>query len=118
MRANKHRRSPLALYLTISGIFVACTMFIMIVDDRHPLGIGTLPFFSSLVSLVWMVNSMHQQNKRPRYWLYILLALINLTIGNFLWLLLKMQYLDSSNRFISNLFWIFSYPLFLMALID
>lgn len=118
MRANKHRRSPLALYLTISGIFVACTMFIMIVDDRHPMGIGTLPFFSSLVSLVWMVNSMRQQNNRPRYWLYILLALINLTLGNFLWLLLEIQYLDSSNRFFANLFWIFSYPLFLMALID
>ncbi|UTT43548.1 putative bifunctional diguanylate cyclase/phosphodiesterase [Exiguobacterium aurantiacum] len=47
-----------------------------------------------------------------------MLALVTLTLGNFIWLLLDMQYLNPSRRFVANLFWIMSYPLFLMALVN
>ncbi|TCI57426.1 EAL domain-containing protein [Exiguobacterium sp. SH1S21] len=118
MAASKHKRSPLSLYLTISGIFLACTFLVTMLDNHQSMSIGILPFFSGMVSVFWMTTSIRHHNDPPRYWIYILWALITLTIGNFVWLLLEMQYLHPSKRFLANLFWIFSYPLFLMSLID
>lgn len=118
MQMNKKSRSPLSLYLMISGIFIACTVFVMIIHEDYPMGLGALPFFSSVISIGWMVSAMRRHRKFPRYWIYVLLALSTLTIGNFLWLLLDLQYLDVSKRVVANLFWILAYPLFLIALVD
>lgn len=118
MQMNKKSRSPLSLYLMISGIFIACTIFVMIIHEDYPMGLGALPFFSSMISIGWMVSAMRRHRKFPRYWIYVLLALSTLTIGNFLWLLLDLQYLDVSKRVVANLFWILAYPLFLIALVD
>lgn len=118
MQMNKKSRSPLSLYLMISGIFIACTIFVMIIHEDYPMGLGALPFFSSMISIGWMVSAMRRHRKFPRYWIYVLLALSTLTIGNFLWLLLDLQYLDVSKQVVANLFWILAYPLFLIALVD
>ena len=118
MQMNKKSRSPLSLYLMISGIFIACTIFVMIIHEDYPMGLGALPFFSSMISISWMVSAMRRHRKFPRYWIYVLLALSTLTIGNFLWLLLDLQYLDVSKQVVANLFWILAYPLFLIALVD